>query len=333
MEGLSATGTVLKARAVAAGQRAEAELRFRGLMRSDEGWSSWRVLLRIVFVLLSLTFGLTALGLFVLSGHYLSQASHFAPFLSAKMLAGPGARLALVGLLFIVLSFLSGYEGLTKKAGACVHVTLATILAALWILLVSSAAVFAFYNARVPDVLAHRSASLLQTYGTNASVTDAELDYAQAYLGCCGMKSYADWKNAQIPFASVHPHSVPASCCKRRPCALTNGAIHLNLIGHNDIYTGGCLKALEELFTANLGYVVGLTATFAVLLSLGFFGAIALVCIHRRRQRLQAGLRYGHIAEANPYYDHPVLNAVQDDFRQTRKDDEDSDDDSLFDRT
>ena len=65
-------------------------------------------------------------------------------------------------------------------------------------------------------------------------------------LQCCGVTNSTDWWDVGVV--------TPSSCCPMAPALIVTNSCSPN---STDIYTQGCLNAMEDIFVDNFGYIAG----------------------------------------------------------------------------
>ena len=65
-------------------------------------------------------------------------------------------------------------------------------------------------------------------------------------LQCCGVTNSTDWWDVGVV--------TPSSCCPMAPALMVTNSCSPN---STDIYTQGCLTAMEDIFVDNFGYIAG----------------------------------------------------------------------------
>ena len=95
------------------------------------------------------------------------------------------------------------------------------------------------------------------------AVTDT-WDLVQPLFDCCGVDSYADWKEAP-----VLNNDVPQSCCIKEGCDTTGFATKRPDQVNGTIYTKGCVQDMMDEIKADIAIVGGVGIGIAVVQLVG----------------------------------------------------------------
>lgn len=216
-------------------------------------------------ILVSLVFWAAAAGLFFIGGWVYNTYHHYNELTTANLTLIPASIILAAGVFMFIL-------GIVGCIAACKEnkILLAVLFTVLLIILcaeVTAAGLAYGFREDVRKAVNDGLDDALMKY--NGTMKD-QMDYVQKELKCCGVKNATDWSSSK---GWNNTKTVPESCCIMKNCTADDRTPF-----SKKIYQQGCYNELNSIFAKNLGYISGVSVSFAVLQILGMICSCILFC-------------------------------------------------------
>ncbi|XP_073419556.1 CD63 antigen [Dendrobates tinctorius] len=190
-------------------------------------------------------------------GIYVLVQMHNPQVFKSAAIFGPPIVIIAVGVVIFFISFF-GCCGAVKE-NYCMVTTFAVLLGLIFLVEIAAAIAGYVYRNQLQSAFTDTITDGLQKYNKTTEAKKG-IDDLQKGFKCCGANNFTDWKNYD-PFKGTN--DVPDTCCKE---ITPNCGRNLT-----NIYTAGCVPAIEALFKTNIGIIAG------VALGIAFFEILGIV--------------------------------------------------------
>lgn len=210
-------------------------------------------------IIISLIFWAAAAGLFFIGGWVYNTYDHYDELTTANLTLIPATIIIAAGV-FMFLVGVCGCLAACKENKILLAVLFTVLLIVLCAEVTAAGLAYGFRD----DVKKAVKDGLQQALQNYTGTQKDQMNYVQEELKCCGVENATDWRSSK---GWNNTKTVPESCCIKKNCS-----------GSNSIYQKGCYNELNKIFASNLGYVAGVSISFAVLQILGMVCSCILFC-------------------------------------------------------
>lgn len=218
-------------------------------------------------IVISLIFWAAAAGLFFIGGWVYNTYDHYNELTTANLTLIPATIILAVGVFMFIL-------GVCGCVAACKEskILLAVLFTVLLIILcaeVTAAGLAYGFREDVKKAVKEGLDNALQNY--NTSTQKDQMNYVQRQMHCCGVNNATDWGSSK---GWNNASYVPDSCC-----IIAGNCTASDLKPNStNIFQKGCFTELNDMFASNLGYIAGVSITFALIQLLGMICSCILFC-------------------------------------------------------
>jgi len=175
--------------------------------------------------------------------------------------------LIVIGFVIFFIAFL-GCCGAIKE-NYCMLITFSAIILGILVIEVIGAGLVLAFKSKLKTVAKEGIEKAIEKYEKHPNSTDSPtnkiLDDIQSHLKCCGAVNSSDWE-ANKHFAH---DEFPYSCCPTK--------LNVTICTHStELYTKGCVEALDEEIRGSFGLLGGIAIAIAVIQLLGIIFACSL---------------------------------------------------------
>jgi len=205
-------------------------------------------LFKTIIMLFNLIFALVGLVLMGFGIYVQLEAKDYLNFLGDNYTNTPVFIIILGAIIFVVAFF--GCCGAIKE-NKCMMYTYGFLLFVILIAQIGAGIAAFLLKSDLNTAIATNMKEGMKNYGAAGHEgVDATWDTVQRELECCGVQTWAEWKNVSTP--GLPKDAVPDSCCvdEEAGCGTKPTA---------EFYNKGCYTTFSQAFTDNLNYV-GVTA-------------------------------------------------------------------------
>ncbi|OQV21208.1 putative CD63 antigen [Hypsibius exemplaris] len=240
-------------------------------------------LLKWLILFFNLLFWISGIVLIIAGAVCQTVYRPYLSFLDDEYFGAP-VLLIVVGSVITIIAFF-GCCGSAKES-YCMLMTFAVLLGFIFVLEFAGGIAGYVQKGKITGYLENNMAKSIKQYNKTTGPA-AVWDGLQMSSGCCGVRSYTDWKN------SPTPPTVPESCCRVNSNETCSAAIRQNFPsletdcsavsanGTCPIYAEGCLSGLSNRLRDSIGIVAGVGVGIAFIQIIG----IVLSCYLARRIR------------------------------------------------
>lgn len=194
---------------------------------------------------------------------------------SVGLLSGWDLDPAIIFIFVGGIMFLLGFCGCigALRENICLLKFFTICLSIIFFVQLASGIIGFVYRQKIKVLVANKLSGSIPNYRNNANLQDM-IDYSQMTFGCCGLRSYKDWKHNMYFNCSSQGQeacSVPYSCCKVDKLNTFCGyKVNDDKFMTNDrrgqlVYTEGCVEVISVWFKEHLIIIGGAACGIAVL--------------------------------------------------------------------
>lgn len=219
---------------------------------------------KVCLIVISLIFWAAAAGLFFIGGWVYNTYNHYNELTTANITLIPASIILAVGVFMFIL-------GICGCVAACKEnkILLAVLFSVLLVILCAEVTAAGLAYGFREDVKKAVRDGLYHALNNYTGTQKDQINYVQKQLKCCGVKNATDWKDSE----GWNSTYVPESCCMGSNC--TKPELKPD---SKKIFQKGCFLELNDIFASNLGYIAGVSLSFAVLQFLGMICSCILFC-------------------------------------------------------